>query len=112
MDKREEIRKSIESVIADAMLGNFDEEDIGTLTNRLVSMLHSQGMVIKVDRESQFDANIKILDHFVIVDNGVEYVAVEPLIGTHCPVCSKEAHLCKCPVIDRGSFAESVELEK
>lgn len=26
-----------------------------------------------------------------------------------CPVCDKLAYLCKCPVIDRGSFAEYVE---
>ena len=30
----------------------------------------------------------------------------------HCPICGKETHNCMCPVIDRGSFAKYVELEK
>lgn len=28
---------------------------------------------------------------------------------THCPICGKESHLCKCPVIDRGLFAKYVD---
>ena len=30
----------------------------------------------------------------------------------NCPKCEKEAHLCKCPVIDRGSFSKYTEVEK
>ena len=28
-----------------------------------------------------------------------------------CPKCNKEPHLCKCPTINRGSFAKYVEVE-
>ena len=28
---------------------------------------------------------------------------------THCPICDKESHLCRCPTINRGSFSQYVE---
>ena len=28
---------------------------------------------------------------------------------SHCPICGKESHLCRCPTINRGSFAEFVD---
>ena len=38
----------------------------------------------------------------------IDTVPVQPIEIVHCPICGKESHLCRCPGIDRGSFAQYV----
>lgn len=51
MTKQEEIREIMEHYITEAMLGNFNEDDIPILTGCMERDLAVQGVVIKVDRE-------------------------------------------------------------
>jgi len=85
MSKREEIRETLRHFIAEAMFGEHGEDDIEPLVVQAYLKLHSQGVVIKVDR--------KIIEGRGFAECGftnepdgepwVRYVAVEPLIEHH-----------------------------
>ena len=80
------------------------EDDVSDI----LSYLHSKGVVIrnKIDIPSEglwMPGNWFILK---VVCDALMAVAIVPLIET-CPKCDKP--LCKCPSINRGSFAKYVE---
>jgi len=92
MTKQEEIKEGINRIIAvsqsDGCFGYTKESDANFMSQyayiakEIVCYLHSQGVVIKVDRELDFDA-VPILSPNgkpIVVDLPSEVVAVEPLI--------------------------------
>ena len=51
MGKQDEVLEMVKSIIADAMLGDFDEEDIERLSERLLNGLKSHGTKLPPDKE-------------------------------------------------------------
>ena len=100
MTKQEEIRLGLHRIIEQELLGSVPDR----LVKRAIEYLHSQGVVIKVDRElpespdtdyviARYDGEIATAEDVALMHlNGIEkgkgllvkagYVAVEPLIGT------------------------------
>jgi cytosine/adenosine deaminase-related metal-dependent hydrolase len=74
MTKQEEIREWIRDYLAEAMLGNYDEDDLDALATQACLKLHSQGVVIKTGEIKYVWVNGKI--EKVVGD----IAAVEPLI--------------------------------
>jgi len=103
MTKREDVKSALFLVISEAMLSNFDEEDLHPLTDKALAMLDALGVVIKVDKglpQNPYEADVEahkddnepatIDDVYCMAYNGfgrgvstmlkAGYVAVEPLV--------------------------------
>ncbi len=88
MTKQEEIREGIESLFKGSMsaiIHDFQFHELTSdwrkeFTNRVLKYLHSQGVVIKVDKELPFLWDGYTMDGYIreLIEAG--YVAVEPLI--------------------------------
>ena len=64
MATREEIREGIEKFVSEAYWYEGEKNMVVDITSRLVNYLHSQGVVIKVDRElplNKMTCNMKII---------------------------------------------------
>ena len=101
MTKQEEIRQGIKVIFDRLQLNNPDELSSAVwkairddLIKEILSYLHSQGVVLKVDRELPIFAKVLPLDRYTEFNNGyvkgqeferdralkAGYVVVEPLI--------------------------------
>ena len=133
----EDIREGIKEALVNARAGGYRGEYFNSddATDALIQKLHSQGVVRRVKCPhcvwSQFKGGESVGMTPCFNCNSSGYVAVEPLVEGAwdyitrnayndenveplievCPTCSKEPHLCKCPTINRGSFAKYVEEE-
>ena len=99
--KREEVKEH--AVVSLMKHKGYDRAPCEYIVDIVSRSFSLDGVVIKVDRIGE-DKYFRCWR-----ECPRNLVAAEPLIETHCPVCGKEAHLCKCPVINRGSFSKYVE---
>ena len=75
MPSREVIEQGVDKILYDAV-----GDDEGIITQRILAYLHSQGVVIKVERELPSIADVQTADNLVKVMLKTGFTAFEPLI--------------------------------
>ena len=90
MTKQDIIKEGIAQTIKDDAGGyvHLMEHDRIRISKAIVGYLHSQGVVIKVDRELPEIWDGYTMDAYLLKLKKAGYVAVEPLIEARCPRCN------------------------